>query len=481
MCSGLLFTCDLRCSRPEVGNDRPEAYAPSRVRLATPLRSRPIRTHLEVAHEAFSPATGLLKHQPMTNRRAVNLLALISQSRATVPRVIRLFLLLAILVAASPARAVDLGIDRLQQMNFAPLAGKRVGLVTNQTGVNSAGVKTRVILSKARNVNLVALFTPEHGLDGTELAGKYISSRVDRVTGVIAHSLYGPTRKPTPAMLRGIDVLVYDMQDIGCRSYTYVSTMGKCMQAAAEAGIEFMVLDRPNPLGGIRVEGPPVEPRWISFVGQFPVPYVHGLTVGELAKMSNAKQWMGPPCRLTVIEMRGWNRRMTWRSTGLRWVQTSPNIPRADSPAYYVVTGLVGSLGGVEAGVGGPTPFEIIAFRGANAASFTDSLQKLGFDGMSYEPYVSGPWQGARLRIDPDRAGNLCALATYLIASGNRYATPGIFARSPAAKLDIFYKCYGSQSIRAQIEGGTPVPRIVDGWRASVQRFESERTPYLLY
>ncbi|HEX8311750.1 MAG TPA: DUF1343 domain-containing protein [Chthoniobacteraceae bacterium] len=411
----------------------------------------------------------------------MNLLARTTPLRGNVAAVIRPVILLLLLAMTLRAAPVELGIDRLQQMNFVQLAGKRVGLVTNQTGVNSAGVKTRVILSKARNVNLVALFTPEHGLDGTELAGKYVSSRKDRVTGVIAHSLYGPTRKPTPAMLRGIDVLVYDMQDIGCRSYTYVSTMGKCMQAAAEAGIEFMVLDRPNPLGGMRVEGPPVEPRWISFVGQFPVPYVHGLTVGELAKMSNAKQWMGPPCRLTVIEMRGWERRMTWRSTGLRWVQTSPNIPRADSPAYYVVTGLVGSLGGIEAGVGGPTPFEVIAFRGADAASFTGSLERLGFDGISYEPYASGPWQGARLRIDPDRAGSLCSLAVYLIASGNRFATPGIFARSPAEKLDIFYKCYGSQSIRAQIEGGTPAPRIVDGWRASVQRFEGERAPYLLY
>jgi uncharacterized protein YbbC (DUF1343 family) len=184
-------------------------------------------------------------------------------------RVAALLVLFWVLSVSSRA-AVELGIDRLQDMNFAPLVGKRVGLITNHTGVNGAGVKTRLILHRARNVNLVALFTPEHGLDGTELAGKYISSRRDAATGVTAHSLYGPTRKPTPAMLRGIDVLVYDMQDIGCRSYTYVSTMGRCMQAAAEAGIEFIVLDRPNPLGGARVEGPMIEPQWISFVGQFP-------------------------------------------------------------------------------------------------------------------------------------------------------------------------------------------------------------------
>jgi uncharacterized protein YbbC (DUF1343 family) len=178
-----------------------------------------------------------------------------------------------ILACASIASAqVQLGIDVLQSENFAALQGKRVGLITNQTGVNSAGKKTRLILAHAPGVKLVALFSPEHGPDGTELAGKYVASRRDQATGLLVHSLYGPTRKPTPQMLAGIDVLVYDMQDIGSRSYTYISTMVKCMEAAGELNIEFMVLDRPNPLGGVRVEGPMIEPQWISFVGQLPVP-----------------------------------------------------------------------------------------------------------------------------------------------------------------------------------------------------------------
>src|SRR5438552_30297 len=178
-----------------------------------------------------------------------------------------IFLFLAT-IAIVDADAVELGIDVLQKQGFAPLVGKRVGLITNQTGVNAAGVKTRLILAHASGVKLVALFTPEHGLDGTELAGKYVSSRRDPLTGLPAYSLYGPTRKPTPQMLKGIDVLVYDLQDIGCRSYTYISTMVKCMEAAGEKGIDFIVLDRPNPLGGVRVEGPPIETRWISFIGQ---------------------------------------------------------------------------------------------------------------------------------------------------------------------------------------------------------------------
>ena len=186
-----------------------------------------------------------------------------------------------------PSHAVQLGIDRLKSLEFEPLKGKRVGLITNHTGVDSKGRLTREILHSAKSVNLVCLLTPEHGLDGTELAGKYVATRTDKLTGLTAHSLYGPTRKPTPQMLKGIDTLVYDMQDIGVRSYTYISTMAKCMEAAGELGLEFVVLDRPNPLGGTRVEGPPVEQKWISFVGQIPVPYVHGMTCGELARMLN--------------------------------------------------------------------------------------------------------------------------------------------------------------------------------------------------
>ena len=160
------------------------------------------------------------------------------------------------------------GIDVLRDDGFAALRGKRVGLITNQSGVDSKGVKTRLVLHKADVANLVALYTPEHGLDGTEIAGKWVASRKDAATGLTAFSLYGKTRKPPAAMLKGVDVLVFDIQDVGARCYTYVSTMGLCMEAAAESGIEFMVLDRPNPLGGVRVEGPPIERGWMSFVGQ---------------------------------------------------------------------------------------------------------------------------------------------------------------------------------------------------------------------
>jgi uncharacterized protein YbbC (DUF1343 family) len=388
-------------------------------------------------------------------------------------------LLLALVSTLTPTFAanIQLGIDVLQEQNFALLRGKRVGLVTNQTGVNSNGVKTRVILK--RSVNLVALYTPEHGLDGTEKAGKYVASRRDPVTGLVAYSLYGDTRKPTPRMLEGIDVLVYDMQDIGCRSYTYVSTMVKCMEAAGEKGIEFVVLDRPNPIGGVRVEGPGVEQPWVSFVSQLPVPYVHGMTVGELAKMANARGWVQPSCKLSVVPMRGWQRSMTWSETGLRWVPTSPNIPRATSPLYYVATGLVGELAGVETGCGGPAPFEIVSAKGLSSDRFVRYMQSQGFSGVSFTPYGKDPAGGARLSINPHAPANLTAIGTYFLSQAQRGGN--LFARSNGEHLSLFFKCYGSDSVRKQVERGVAPSTIVASWMPFVSRFQSLRAPYLLY
>src|SRR5437899_10693734 len=359
-------------------------------------------------------------------------------------------LLFAIVLLGSIAAAdasVELGIDVLAQRNYELLRGKRVGLITNQTGVDSNGTKTRMLLHK--HCNLVALYTPEHGLDGTEKAGRYVKSRRDKLTGLAAYSLYGPTRKPTPAMLRGVDVLVFDIQDIGCRSYTYISTMGKCMEAAAENNIDFVVLDRPNPLGGLRVEGPSVEPRWISFVSQFPIPYVHGMTVGELAKMVNAKGWINGQCKLTVVPMRGWSRDLTWQATGLRWIATSPNIPHATSPLYYVATGIAGELSGLDTGVGSATPFQIMMATWTNAESFTRYLQSLDMPGVKFRPFQKGRYRGCALGIEPNAPANLTALGIYMLAELNRTSGSTLFRRarilrSPARKCDC--RCCGPRS-----------------------------------
>src|SRR6266404_7626182 len=384
-----------------------------------------------------------------------------------------------ILMATWAQAAVQLGVDVLESAGYAMLKGKRVGLVTNQTGVDSSGVRTRMLLK--RNVNLVALYTPEHGLDGTEKAGRYVSSRRDPLTGLIAHSLYGPTRKPTPARLRGIDTLVFDLQDIGCRSYTYVSTMGKCMEAAAENGIEFVVLDRPNPLGGSRVEGSLVEPRWISFVGAFPVPYIHGMTCGELARMINGRGWIRGRCNLKVVPMRGWVRNFTWNDTGLRWIRTSPNIPRWNSPLYYAATGLIGELHGPETGVGGAGPFEMVAARGVRASTFTNYMNSRHLSGVTFSEYRGGSVGGSYLQIGPHAAANLTAINIYALAEMNRQLRTNLIARSSRGKRDMFLKCYGSASIQSEFARGNGPAAIVTGWTDDVARFKSERKDYLLY
>ncbi len=381
--------------------------------------------------------------------------------------------------ASSAQGAVELGIDVLASRDYSLLKGKRVGLITNQTGINSSGSKTRLLLK--RHCNLVALYTPEHGLDGTEKAGGYVKTRRDRLTGVMAYSLYGPTRKPTPAMLRGIDVLVFDLQDIGCRSYTYISTMGRCMEAAGEAKIPFVVLDRPNPVGGLRVEGPSVEPRWRSFVSEFPIPYVHGLTVGELARMVNGLHWISTPCDLTVVPMRGWRRSMTWEDTGLRWIPSSPNIPRGNSPLYYIATGLVGELSGPEIGIPGSRPFQSIGARWVNAESFTRYLRGLKTPGVEFRPWREDGAQGSSLTISPDAHTNLTGLGIYFLDALNRQSRPDLFRRTSASKLDIFYKVCGGQFIQAQVRTGQSPGGIIAAWWPNEDEFRRSRAKYLLY
>ena len=386
-------------------------------------------------------------------------------------------LLFVTIATMIPVKAVELGIDVLQKNNFDLLRGTRVGLVTNQTGVNSEGVKTRLLLKK--NVRLVALYTPEHGLDGTEKAGVEVRSRRDPLTGLTAYSLYGDTRKPTPQMLAGVDVLVYDMQDIGCRSYTYISTMGKCLQACAEQGKEFVVLDRPNPLGGDRVEGQGMDPKWISFVGQFPVPYVHGMTVGELALMANAKGWMGPKANLQVVKMRGWNRQMTWPMTGLRWVPPSPNIPNEMSPNYYVITGEVGELaGGLDQGLFSPKAFQILGAHWVKPQMTSYLRSKCEEIRVDSTVTASGP--GVIFHANPNGGGDLAAAALYTLAECNKESRGLIFSQASKSKINLFNKVYGSDTIRRDLSTMGP-DRIVASWRPFLNHFRSERQPYLLY
>src|SRR5438874_7041273 len=314
--------------------------------------------------------------------------------------------------AATAGAQVQLGSEVLAATGFQELQGKRVGLITNPSGLNRGGESTIDLLRRAPEVKLVALFGPEHGLYGDMKAGVPIPERMDRRTGLPVHSLYGATRKPAPASLKGLDALVYDLQDTGVRSYTFISTMGLAMEACAEAGVEFLVLDRPNPLGGERVEGPMVEDRFRSFVGQWNIPYVYGMTCGELARMINGEGWIKAPCKLTVIPMNGWRRSMVWQDTGLAWVPTSPNVPRADSPLYYAATGLFGEMaGGSGASIGTrlKRPFECVIAPWLDANRFSTAMNSYGLRGIRF-PTFSVIHEGQRLHDvllkidDPARA-----------------------------------------------------------------------------
>ncbi len=322
--------------------------------------------------------------------------------------------------AATPAPPavpfpVMLGIDVLESQGFAAVKGKRIGLLTHPAGVNRRGETTIDVLRRAPGVKLVALFGPEHGIYGDEKAEVKIANRVDKRTGLPAYSLYGATRKPLPAMLKGLDAVVVDLQDVGTRSYTYVSAMLYTMAACFENNVEVIVLDRPNPLGGLKVDGPPLDAQWKSYVGAFRVPYVHGLTIGELARM--AKESPGvlqvpkaidtPEAarakgKLTVIPMRGWRRSMRWPETGLRWVPTSPMIQDFPSVVGYAMSGLGTYFDlsvkfdiGFRHGVGTDYAFRGLSHKTAKSDVVERELRAMKLPGLSFRR-VSVPGKSGR-------------------------------------------------------------------------------------
>jgi uncharacterized protein YbbC (DUF1343 family) len=391
-------------------------------------------------------------------------------------------------VAVAPP-LVKFGIDKLQEGNFEILKGKRVGLLTNPSGVNRQGIQTAEILWKSPNVKLVALYGPEHGVWGTVGAGDYVATRKDPKTGLTAFSLYNKTRKPTPEMLSGVDVIVYDLQDIGCRSYTYISSLGMLMEAAAENGKEVVVLDRPNPLGGIRVEGPALNKDFKSFVGQYNIPYVYGLTIGELGKWIN-ENYLKSPCKLTVVKMEGWRRDMIWEDTGLKWKATSPNIPDTQSIAGYVATGVFGELG-VTNGANERWPFKIIADEGWDSSRLVKRLKALNTPGIQirehkFKPlkgkYQNVTFRGAHFTYDTKNAGNLTAFALYGLEIVRKdYPKLDPFRRAKKDKIQMFDKVNGTNKIRVDMTNGVPVSQIVASWTPFVEKWKTDRQKYFLY
>ena len=354
---------------------------------------------------------------------------------------------------------VKTGLEVLISRDFDILKGKKVGLITNQTGVDSKFRSTVDIFNETPEVTLVALYGPEHGVRGNYSAGEYVGFYKDEKTGVPVYSLYGKTRKPTAVVLRDVDVLVYDIQDIGCCSYTYISTMGYAMEAAAENNIEFVVLDRPNPLGGIKIEGPLVEEGYFSMVSAFPVPYVYGLTCGELANLINNENYLkaDKKCNLKVVPMKGWKRKMKFRDTGLEWVPSSPHVPHASTAQYYVATGIMGELQVVSEGVGYTLPFQFYGAEWIEPQKLADEMNALNLKGVLFRPVTFKPYYGRLAKkevhgvqvyiLDADKFNLMGLQFMFMDVHHKLYPDVDVYSLSEK-RHNMFDKVTGSSKIR---------------------------------
>ncbi len=402
--------------------------------------------------------------------------------------------LLCLALGAEAGRIrVKTGIEVLNEQNFRCLEGKRVGLITNPTGVDNGMRSTIDILHEAPNVRLVALYGPEHGVRGDVHAGDHVTDQRDPATGLPVYSLYGRTRKPTPEMLEGVDVLVYDIQDIGCRSFTYISTLGLAMEAAAENGKELVVLDRPNPLGGLKVEGCLTEEDCASFVSRFRIPYVYGLTCGELALMLNGERMLkgGVQCRLTVVRMKGWKRSMDYAATGLQWIAASPHIPHAHSAFFYPASGILGELGYLSIGVGYTLPFQLFAAPWIEAERLARALNGLRVPGVVFRPIHLRPFysvgkgeklQGVQVHITDYARAPLSPLQFLVMQEVARlWPERAVFDHADKGRFEMFDKVCGSRRIRERFAQTNRWEDIRPYWEKDVEDFRRLSKKYLLY
>jgi uncharacterized protein YbbC (DUF1343 family) len=354
------------------------------------------------------------------------------------------------------------------------------------------------ILFNAPGVNLVALYGPEHGVRGDVYAGGKVSDSKDETTGLPVYSLYAATRKPTQAMLEGIDVMVYDIQDVGVRSYTYISTLGLVMEACQEKGIEVMVLDRPNPLGGNKIEGCYVEPGFHSFVSQYKIPYVYGLTPAEVALLINAeglnrgqKGDQAPAkCKLSVIPMEGWTRDMVYEDTGLPWVLPSPNIPFKESPMYYAASGVCGELYGfMNIGVGYTLPFQLFGATWLDPVKLLKKVQSYGLEGVSFRTIWFKPFSGSQkgelvgglqfFFTDYEKARITEVQFHIMQAVAELY--PDKKAFEIISGYGLFDKVCGTDYVRTTFSKRYKVEDIIDYWRKDEESFRELSQKYHIY
>lgn len=410
----------------------------------------------------------------------------------------RFLLFFAALIPALVSAQVRPGIEVLRDSGFEDLQGRRVGLVTNPSGVDCDLRSTIDILAEAPGVNLVALYAPEHGVRGDIYAGGKVESGRDDHTGLPVHSLYGSTRQPTKEMLKGVDIMVYDIQDVGTRSYTFISTLGLVMRTCAEMGIPVMVLDRPNPLGGLKIEGPLVRDGFHSFVSQYKIPYVYGLTVGELAVLINeeglnrGQNGRSEPlkCKLTVIPMEGWTRDMLFEDTGLPWVLPSPNIPYPENAIGYPSAGLCGELYDyLNIGIGYTLPFGTFAEEWVDADKLKAKLDSYNLPGVAwrtvhYKP-ISGRLNGKLIHgvqyyYTDYEAADITLTQFYVMQ-----AVYELYGKNPFTgagdRLAMFNKVCGSDYVSVNFGRTMKVSSIAAYWTADADAFRKLARKYQMY
>ncbi len=423
----------------------------------------------------------------------------------------RLLVFLVILMGLSRVSAaqVKFGIDVLRDENFKSFAGKRIGLIASPASVDEHLAPTSHLLRDSGAVKLVSMFGPEHGIYGDEYAGDKVDDRKDPRTGIPIYSLYGKTRKPTPEMLAGLDALVFDLQDIGSRSYTNISTMKVAMEACAEQDKEFIVLDRANPLGGNRVEGPGLdEKKYSSFVGIIDVPYLHGMTTGELAQLMR-ERFLPDYQKLRVVKVTGWTRDMVWEDTGRAWVPTSPHVPHVSSVAGYAATGIVGELYVISNGVGYTQPFEVVGAPYADGEALADALNEYwltprpAYDALSQKKVVSAkksakpegvyfrsvrfkPFyatfkgevcQGVQVHVDAKAAETIVEINYRLMEALNARK---ILEEAPK-RHDMFDKVNGSDEARSYLMEEKDLGELFAKWKRQCEQFKEARKKFLLY
>lgn len=400
------------------------------------------------------------------------------------------------LVAATPGNPrILLGIDVLARKQFQALQGKRIGLLTHPAGVNRYGTSTIDVLRQSPRVNLVALFGPEHGIYGDEKANIPVADRIDPRTRLPVFSLYGKYRRPTKDMLDRIDTMVVDLQDIGARSYTYVSCMRYVMEEAFKHGKEVVVLDRPNPLGGLKVDGPHLDKQWMSYVGAFQVPYVHGMTIGELANMAKNKPGVlqisdrdRKRGRLNIIRMSGWSRRMMWSSTGLKWVPTSPAIPDLSAVLGYPMTGLGAQLGRFTHGYGTRLPFRLLQFPGKTPEEISEALDARNIPGLAFPviqfPHKGKQWRSTYVKVTDWNALNPTELSLHMMALACSWNPQNPFAQAGDSKKGLFNKHVGDErvlNLLVQQGNRLPIQALLRDWKAYCRRFKAEAARFQLY